>query len=1609
MNQNPARAENDNTKPEPGESKTMPSEPISGKDFDAFVDACLKSMTNGHDGTLPPSDDDRDAAQALWAFAQRRADGERPVRVYNLTADGNGGFCTDTIVETFGSDMPFLLDSLLAVLNESDIEIRKVVHPVVSISRDQAGGMIGLAENGAENAGRESFIQVHIEPLIDPERLSGLSYAISMALQDVEAAVKDWQPMLSAIDEAGEGLGQAPSSLDKDDVSEVKEFLSWLRVNNFTFLGCRDYEVREEGGEPHFKSIPESGLGLLRDADKRVVWRDDQPSAVKKDFLEHLLEPFPLVIAKANAKSTVHRPAFMDYIGVKKFDSDGRVVGERRFVGLFTSAAYNRSPLDIPLLRRKVENTLVRAGFSPASHDGKALVNILEIYPRDELFQVSEDELFHTALGMLRLEERPQTKLFVRRDQFDRFVSAIVYVPRDRYATELRTKIADILCDTYGGRLLSFYPRFTDEPLARIHFNISRDPMLDGLPDHGRVEAAIVEASRSWQDRLRQVINERFDPDTARTLFAKYRGAFNAAYRESIEPEGAVDDLVKIETLSRDGDIGARLHHNPIDGPTAFRLRIYHAGPLLVLSDYLPILEKLGLKVLDEQSYPIRLSTDKTISLHTFRFELKNGQVADIERIESAFEDTFLAVWNGYAEGDGFNALVVAEGMPWRDVTVIRAVAKYMRQIGVSYSQDYLEATLQKHSQVTKLLAALFASRFSPEISDRDTCVASVRGAIQAELDRIESLDEDRILRGFLNVIESTLRTNFYQCDAAGAPKDYIAFKIDSGAISEMPLPRPHVEIFVYSPRVEGVHLRFGKVARGGLRWSDRPEDFRTEVLGLVKAQQVKNTVIVPVGSKGGFVPKKLPITTDREALQEEAIACYKMFIGGLLDVTDNLIEGTVVPPQNVIRHDDDDPYLVVAADKGTATFSDIANGVAVERGFWLGDAFASGGSNGYDHKKMGITAKGAWEAVKRHFREMGIDTQTMPFTVVGVGDMSGDVFGNGMLLSEQIKLVAAFDHRDIFIDPDPDPAKGFAERKRLFGLPRTSWQDYDASLISKGGGIFKRSAKSITLTPEIQALTGLAKKDVPPNELIQALIKAQIDLLWFGGIGTYIKSSEEANNAVGDKANEALRVDGGDVRARVIGEGANLGLTQRGRIEYAKAGGRINTDAIDNAAGVDCSDHEVNIKILLNGLVSGAHMDMDARNALLESMDDDVSSLVLKNNYRQTLALTVSRATAPADVGAQTRLMRAFERSGDLDRAVEFLPDDETLAELERSGQGLTRPEMAVLMAYSKNTLYDALLASSVPDDSQFERDLSEYFPGALRNTYSNEIAGHQLRREIIATELANVVVNTGGSTFVARMKDETGATAEATVRAYMVVRNAYGLDRLYDEINALDNQIPAELQTTLHLYCKTLLRRQSMWFLQNGPAPLAIENAIDEFGPGITALRETLFDHISDFQKERTNARKERLIERGAPEALAHAVASLEPLSAAPDIILVAKQVGRTIDEVACTHFSMGAYLGFDRLKASADTIGLEDHWERLALARTMDDLAVQQRVLTAQVLQATSGSVGDQAINEWAEGAGTAVQSLREMIGDLEAGGLNMAKISVAASQMRRLTSS
>ena len=1051
-------------------------------------------------------------AKSLWDFVEKREPEQRKIRIFNPDKKNHGWISPNTVVEAVGEDVPFLVDSLLAAISHEELEIRAVVHPIVPVIRQDDGQRTGIGVPGRdEGAIRESVIHVQIEPIANTTRLFQLTTRLEKVFGEVATAVGDWRQMVDRLDQTVAELAENRPPIDPQDLNEAMAFLNWLRDNHFTFLGSRDYEFADDGQTKRLTAIPNTGLGLLRDPEAKVLRRENADTGLSPEVADFLMQPAPLIITKSNTRSTVHRRVHMDYVGVKRFADDGTVVGERRFVGLFTAGAYNGNVLDIPLLRRKVEVVLLRAGFSPAGHDGKALLNILETFPRDELFQITDDELYSQSIGMMQLEERPRTRLFARWDKFDRFVSAIVFVPRDRYTTELREKVGEILRKGFGGRISAYYPRFGDEPLARVHFIVGRTGNSNDAPDIAQIEAQIAEATRTWNDHLLVALQREWGENAGTQKLQVYGNAFSEAFKEKFDAATTVADIKIIEKLGTDGNIDLMLYRREGDADDVVRLKLYRRGDTIVLSDCLPILENMGLRIKEEQAYDVKLGGSDTVSIHDFLMSLRSGKVRNFSKVQKNFEDAFAAIWSGKSENDGFNELVLAEGLLWRDVTIIRAIAKYLRQAQIPYSQNYMEDALVGNSQIARLLVALFNARLAPDVGgnekDRQSACANVRSAIATELEFVQSLDEDRILHRYCNFIESVLRTNFFQTDVHGNSKDYVSFKLDSQSLTDLPEPRPHVEIFVYAAFMEGIHFRFGKVARGGLRWSDRREDFRTEILGLVKAQRVKNAVIVPVGAKGGFVPKTLPANGSREEIEEEAIRCYKMFISGLLDITDNLVGGQVSQPENVVRHDGDDPYLVVAADKGTAAFSDIANGVAKSYGFWLGDAFASGGSNGYDHKKMGITARGAWEAVKRHFRELGTDIQKKPFTAIGVGDMSGDVFGNGMLLSEQTQLVAAFDHRDIFIDPTPDKATSFEERKRLFEMGQSSWADYDQSLISKGGGIFSRQSKSIPISTEVKTLTGLKKPKVTPNELIQALLKTNVDLLWFGGIGTFVKA----------------------------------------------------------------------------------------------------------------------------------------------------------------------------------------------------------------------------------------------------------------------------------------------------------------------------------------------------------------------------------------------------------------------------------------------------------------------------------------------------------------------
>jgi glutamate dehydrogenase len=1563
-----------------------------------------------------------------FAFFATRKPGTAKVRLESPALTAGDRLKTISVIEIANDDMPFLVDSVMGELTDRGLEVRLVAHPVLAVERDPKTGRLASppSEASRKDPQRESFIHIHVERVEDAQRRAEIVKGLEQVIAEVRVCVQDWRAMVSRVGEVIGHLKTKPPPLPVDDIAEAIQFLEWLLTDNFTLLGVRDYDFSEQA-----ELVPAraGGLGMLRDHDVPVFKRGGQVVSITPELRAFFEEPKTLIVTKANVRSRVHRRVYLDYIGVKRFDAEGRPSGEFRIIGLFTSTVYIQSTGSIPYLRRKVNNVMQRAGFDPGGHSGKALVNVLETYPRDELFQVDDETLYRFAQAILQLEERPRVRVLARRDRFDRFVSVLVYVPRERYSGQVRGQIGRYLADVFNGRVSAYYPYIHDAPLTRVHFIIGRDggptPEVDRAVLEDRVGAIV----RSWSDALADALAQAHGADGARGLLARYRDGFTEGYRDAYSPDQAVADIRVIEGLSAERPLGVEFYGRATEGKPCVGLKVWSHSHPIALSERVPVLENMGFKVVDEQTYEITAAAGDSAWLHDMNLERADGGSGELGELRPALEACFIVVMRGVAENDGYNALVLVGALAWRDVALIRTISRFLRQVSVPYSQGYMWATLRKHSGLAAKIVELFHVRFDPRPSasasrgarlsasktrvnalmarsgedasepDHGVREATIVAEMETALAAVESLDEDRIIRRFINAVQSAIRTNYYQLDKDGQPKPLIAIKFASRKLDGMPLPKPLYEIFVYSPRVEGVHLRFGKVARGGIRWSDRPQDFRTEVLGLVKAQQVKNAVIVPVGSKGGYVPKFLPVGGPREAIQAEGTATYKLFISTLLDITDNLDGNNVVPPDNVVRYDDDDPYLVVAADKGTATFSDIANAISQEHGFWLGDAFASGGSAGYDHKGMGITARGAWESVKRHFREIDVDIAKTSFSAVGVGDMSGDVFGNGMLRETTTKLVAAFDHRDIFLDPDPEPKKAFGERKRLFALPRSSWQDYDKKLISKGGGVFPRSAKEIALSKEAQTALGFSKAKATPQEVMNAILKAPVDLLFFGGIGTYVRASSESDEAAGDRGNDPIRITGAQIRAKVVGEGANLGMTQRGRIEAALKGVRLNTDAIDNSAGVNTSDVEVNLKIALSLPMREGKLTIKARNTLLAQMTDEVAALVLRNNYLQTLALSLAERRGLEDTGFQQRLMQTLEARGELDRTVEFLPDDAEIAERVRRQQQLTRPELSVLLAYAKLSLYAELLDSTVPDDPYLSRELGRYFPQIISKKYPEALEKHRLRREIIATQLANSMINRGGPSLVVRIADQTGASAPDITRAFAAARNAYDLPALNDEINALDGKLPGQAQLALYESVQNLLLDRLVWFLRNVDLSKGLAGVVEHYRKGIVALTAALDKALPTEAAEARATRIKELVATGVPEPLAGRIGSISEIAAAPDLVLIADRTKQPIAPIAATYFAAEAFFRIDRVVAASRGIVVSDYFDRLALDRALDSIGDAERRLTAAMME-TDGS-GEAAVKAWVEPRQAEVERIRAAIHQIAGSGLTLSKLTVAAS--------
>jgi glutamate dehydrogenase len=1564
--------------------------------------ARLVSFVPSYFANTDPGEIENRGAATLFAMANahwRLLDSVRPpkvekIRVFNPSLAEDGFVSDHTAIQIVHPDMPFLVDSVTMAVNRSGRTAHWIVHPLMAVLRDDQGRVSEASPaSAARKAGAEvvSMIFVECDRIVSEDDMAALAADLANVLNDVRCAVKDWRPMLERVRELAQESAKA--SIASVHQQEGIAFLNWLEDKHFTFLGARNYDLARDGNTVTLAAVPDSGLGILRGEVQTPLSRlpEGAISLLDSDQL--------VLVTKAMTRATVHRPAWLDCIAVKRFDDAGQVVGEARFLGLYTSTAYQAPVHEIPQVRVRAQQVLQDAGVVPDSHTAKSLQAIFETYPRDELFQIDQATLSDHALAILRLQERQRTRVLLRRDPFGRFTSVQVFVPRDRYNTELRLKVGQELMDTLDGQGLEFTPMLTDSPLARIHYLVRAKDLAPDNVDLRALEARIAKLAQRWEDDCTQHLLRALGEGEGLAMAHRFASAFSAAYREDFSPAVGAEDAQVLARLTPEQPLAVKLYRPLNAGEGMLRFKIYNTTKV-ALSDSLPVLEHMGARVLDEHPYRIGRATDAPV-LWLHDIGLQMAPDTDFSAIRLRFEALFAQVWKGEVESDDLNRLLLSTTLGAREITVLRAYTRYFKQLGLPFGQGYIEAALNHNAPIAEEICALFAARFDPAFQgDRDQERAHRRARIESLLGDVQSLDDDRILRQFYASVVATLRTNAWQTTADGRFKPYLSFKFDPRQLPGVPEPKPLFEIWVCSPRVEGVHMRGGKVARGGLRWSDRREDFRTEILGLVKAQQVKNTVIVPVGSKGGFVVKNPPPASDREAYLAEGVACYRTFLSGMLDVTDNLVQAQVVPPHQVVRHDEDDPYLVVAADKGTATFSDIANQLSADYGFWLGDGFASGGSVGYDHKKMGITARGAWESVKRHFRSLGVNTQTTRFTVAGVGDMSGDVFGNGMLLSEHIALVAAFDHRHIFIDPTPDVAVSHAERKRLFELPRSSWADYTPELISAGGGVYPRSAKSIRLSEQARAALGTEAAELTPAELLRVVLLAPVDLLYNGGIGTYVKASFETHAQVGDKASDGFRVNGNELRCKVLAEGGNLGATQHGRIEFAAKGGRIYTDAIDNSAGGDCSDHEVNIKILLDRVVEAGDLTLKQRNDLLASMTDEVAQLVLADNYYQTQSIDVARHRPLYVLDGQQRLMQSLEAAGRLNRAIEFLPTDDEIVRRRASQQGLTAPEGAVVLAYAKMWLFDELMASNLPDDPYFNRTLQSYFPRVLCEQFGEAIAAHPLKREIIATFVTNTVLNRAGATFVHYVASEVSASAADVVRAYTLAREIFDLEALWDRIDGLDHQVGSTLQLDLLCRLTTITQRASRWILRVCANGGDLPNLIERYQPGAREMRTHLGEWLSPEASEHWKCEVQALMDAGVEPDLAHNLAALDHLFPALELVDVAKDTGGTLEQAARTYFTVDAHLGLTHWRAEVVRLPTDTLWQTQARSSARDDVyAIASQITRSLLSQGID-------LHSWTERHAAPIERLHRLRQTISTQTPDLAPVSVALRELRHL---
>jgi len=1548
------------------------------------------------------------AALSHANLAAKRQPGEMQVRVYNPQPKTDHWRSLHTIIETVTADMPFLVDSITMVAQQHDLSVHQTTHPVIAVKRrEETGEVEAFASQGSFADSDESFVHLEVDHISGSDKLERIRQDIERSLMDTIAAVNDWTAMRNRAEGLAYELDPATSPLDPGEIEEGRHFLHWLVDNRFTFLGYREYKLEKHAGNDTLCSIPGSGLGILRDKDP------EKPLTLTGELRARARARELVIITKTNAISTVHRPAPLDYIGFKRFDEKGEVCGEYRFLGLFTSQVYSHSPSEIPIVRRKMQHVLSRSHLQPNSHAGKGLVHALETLPRDELFQASEDELYDLTLGILHIQERSQVRMFVRRDAFGRFYSCLVYVPRERYNSTVRERIQNILSKAFGARgEIEAFVHMGESRLARVHLIVHTRPWQHARIGYKRLERALSEASRTWDDRLRVALIRRYGEEKGMQSFEKWGRRFPLAYQEEVEPQHTLQDIRTLNKLSSSYSVDIRPYRPEGSPQGVLRLKVFSHEQPIIVSDILPLLENMGMRIIAERPYRLQLADDSIYWIHDFDALTAEDAKLDLREVAPRFREAFLALWNGISENDSINNLILTAELDWQQARIIRAYAKYLLQTGMPFGERYIERVVADHPEIIVPLVRYFEARFDPDLDDkkRTERTEAADQEIQQKITELSGQDEDRILRALAATMKATLRTNHFLRNKRGQRRHFLSFKLDSAQVPELPLPRPLYEIFVFAPHVEGIHLRGGRVARGGIRWSDRQADYRTEVLGLMKAQMVKNTVIIPGGSKGGFITKRLPKTSNRDTVLTEVKRCYRDYMRGLLDITDNIVNGKSVHPQRLVCHDEMDPYLVVAADKGTASFSDLANEVAADYSFWLGDAFASGGSVGYDHKGMGITAKGAWESVRRLFGEIGIDPEKNEISAIGIGDMAGDVFGNGMLLSKTLCLKAAFNHQHIFIDPTPDAAQSFRERKRLFELPRSSWDDYDRSKISEGGGIYERSAKTIRLSKQAQEALGTQTETFTPQQLIKTILQAPVDLFWNGGIGTYVKSAHESDIEVGDRSNDAVRINGRDLRCKVVGEGGNLGFTQRGRIEFALNGGRITTDFIDNSAGVDCSDHEVNIKILLNVVRDQKRLSESARRDMLMEMTDEVERLVLRDNYLQSLALSVAEAQSLSRLNEHAHLIRSLERQGTLNRQLEFLPTEDEISERRTMEQGMTRPELAVLLAYSKITLYNELDAQALANDAYLKQELVDYFPTPLQKNYAALMPKHPLQAEIIATAITNSMINRMGPTFPFRIKEETGANMSAVARAYTIARESLKMVEFWRYLEQMGSKVPARKQSEIIIFTGHLVRHATRWILEHGYGTAEIRDTVDFFGKACEVLNNDLPSLLSGKMAERYKDKLSQHIKDGMDKELAARVAALPYLFSAFDIAEVASTVKLNITDAANAYFLIGADIEFDWVREQIESLPADDHWKSLGRATLREGLYAQQRRLTIEILSHGNGKRTTPAIERvenWVRQNTKPIEHFQSVLSEIRSTGqIELASMSVALQEAHAL---